>query len=216
MHCRSIIYTCYVDLSFSTSLLERNTALCRFCKHRKTPKRVFIAMMEPSLLLPEYGGTKLLTFTAIFVPTQIIAVGLRYFSRYLINGPWGLDDIVVLVSLLMQMCMAGLSVGELMSERHAYNKNDILILKRICPSRWSWLPLASFRTDKPSTAPRLGQIPCCNLCPILWQREHPQACHFGSLLPSFPQQDDSPSSPDDCGSPHLFDNIYNCYGTCCL
>lgn len=68
-------------------------------------------MSDPSLLSPEYSGTKLLTFTAVFVPTQIVAVGLRYLARYLVEGPWGLDDIVVLTSLTLQVCMAGLSIG---------------------------------------------------------------------------------------------------------
>lgn len=68
-------------------------------------------MSDPSLLSPEYSGAKLLTFTAIFIPVQIIAVGLRYLARYLVEGPWGLDDIVVLTSLSLQMCMAGLSIG---------------------------------------------------------------------------------------------------------
>ena len=68
-------------------------------------------MSDPSLFLPEYSGTKRLTFTAVFVPIQVIAVSLRYLARYLVEGPWGLDDVVVLTSLLLQMCMAGLSIG---------------------------------------------------------------------------------------------------------
>lgn len=68
-------------------------------------------MSDPSLLSPEYNGTKLLTFTAVFIPTQIIAVALRYLARYLVEGPWGLDDIVVLTSLALQLCMGGLSIG---------------------------------------------------------------------------------------------------------
>lgn len=68
-------------------------------------------MSDPSLLLPEYNGRKLLTFTAIFIPTQIIAVAMRYLARYLVEGPWGLDDVLVFTSLSLQMCMAGLSIG---------------------------------------------------------------------------------------------------------
>ena len=68
-------------------------------------------MSDPSLLSPEYNGTKLLTFTAVFIPTQITAVALRYLARYLVKGPWGLDDVLVLASLTLQMCMAGLSIG---------------------------------------------------------------------------------------------------------
>ena len=68
-------------------------------------------MSDPSLLSPEYNGTKLLTFTAIFIPTQIVAVALRYLARYLVKGAWGLDDILIFASLSLQMCMAGLSIG---------------------------------------------------------------------------------------------------------
>ena len=68
-------------------------------------------MSDPSLLSPEYNGAKLLTFTAVFIPTQIIAVGLRYLSRYLVTGPWGADDIIIVTSLCLQMVMAGLSIG---------------------------------------------------------------------------------------------------------
>ena len=68
-------------------------------------------MSDPSLLSPAYNGTKLLTFTAVFIPAQIIAVALRYLARYLVEGPWGLDDILVFASLSLQMCMAGLSIG---------------------------------------------------------------------------------------------------------
>lgn len=70
-------------------------------------------MPDSSSLSPEYSGTKLLTFTAVFVPIQVVAVGLRYLARYLVEGPWGLDDVVVLTSLSLQMCMAGLSIGML-------------------------------------------------------------------------------------------------------
>lgn len=60
----------------------------------------------------EYSGTTLIVFTAIFVPVQIFCVILRYLARYIILGPWGLDDALVLTSLILQLCMAGLSIGE--------------------------------------------------------------------------------------------------------
>ena len=75
-------------------------------------------MSDPSLLSPEYNGTKLLVFTAVFIPTQIIAVGLRYLARYLVQGPWGLDDILVFTSLSLQICLAGFSIGRLLASLH--------------------------------------------------------------------------------------------------
>ena len=58
-----------------------------------------------------YRGNRLIIFTAVYVPIQVICVALRYLSRYLVEGPWGLDDVVVMTSLVLQMCMAGLSIG---------------------------------------------------------------------------------------------------------
>lgn len=61
---------------------------------------------------PEYSGDRLIIFTAIFLPVQVLCVALRYLTRYLIKGAWGLDDAVTLSSLLLQLCMAGISIGE--------------------------------------------------------------------------------------------------------
>lgn len=60
----------------------------------------------------EYSGDKLIIFTAIFIPIQIICVALRYLSRYLIKGAWGLDAILTLSALVLQLCMAAISIGE--------------------------------------------------------------------------------------------------------
>lgn len=58
----------------------------------------------------EYSGQKLLIFTAIYVPAQIVCVALRYLARYLVKGPWGLDDILVMASLCLQTAMGIISV----------------------------------------------------------------------------------------------------------
>ncbi|KAL9591226.1 MAG: hypothetical protein Q9179_007936 [Wetmoreana sp. 5 TL-2023] len=58
----------------------------------------------------EYSGTKLLRFTAFYVPAQVICVMLRFLARYLVKGAWGLDDIMVATSLVTQMIMAIISV----------------------------------------------------------------------------------------------------------
>ena len=83
-------------------------------------------MSDPSLLSPEYNGTKLLTFTAIFIPTQIIAVALRYLARYLVEGPWGLDDILILTSLTLQICMGGISIGRWFGSLHVCGRKQII------------------------------------------------------------------------------------------
>ena len=68
-------------------------------------------MASPSELSNAYSGNKLLVFTAIFIPAQVICVTLRYLARYLVKGPWGLDDAVVLLSLALQLSMGAISVG---------------------------------------------------------------------------------------------------------
>lgn len=74
-----------------------------------------MATIQPSdsyFSSPEYSATKLVVFTTVFIPVQIICVALRYLARFLINGPWGLDDVLVMFSLVCQLCMAGISIGE--------------------------------------------------------------------------------------------------------
>lgn len=43
-----------------------------------------------------YSGRKALVFTAIYIPIQVLCVALRYLSRYLVRGPWGFDDILIM------------------------------------------------------------------------------------------------------------------------
>ncbi|KAE8154101.1 hypothetical protein BDV25DRAFT_136247 [Aspergillus avenaceus] len=61
--------------------------------------------------VPEYIGDRLLIFTGLFVPLQICCVALRFYIRYKIRTPWGLDDAVILIALAAQLGMAGLSIG---------------------------------------------------------------------------------------------------------
>lgn len=68
-------------------------------------------MATNSSVSAEYRGTKLLIFTAVFMPIQPICVGLRVVSRSL-NGAWGMDDIVILASLACQIGMGGITIGQ--------------------------------------------------------------------------------------------------------
>ncbi|KAF5855134.1 hypothetical protein ETB97_009845 [Aspergillus alliaceus] len=61
--------------------------------------------------IPVYIGDRLLIFTAFFVPFQVFCVALRFFARYKISTPWGLDDALILFALAEQLAMAGLSIG---------------------------------------------------------------------------------------------------------
>ena len=89
----------------------------------------------------EYRGRRLLIFTACFIPIQIFCVALRYLARYLVKGPWGLDDIVVFTSLTFQLCLAGISIGELQAVEHiCMFKCGRLIGRRFLRKRGRWLP----------------------------------------------------------------------------
>lgn len=58
-----------------------------------------------------YDGHRLVVFTAVWIPVQFICVALRYLARYISSGSWGLDDILVLTSLFLQLCQAGVDIG---------------------------------------------------------------------------------------------------------
>ena len=89
----------------------------------------------------EYRGRRLLIFTACFIPVQIFCVALRYLARYLVKGPWGLDDIVVFTSLTFQLCLAGISIGELQAVEHiSLVKCGRLMGRRFLRKCGRWLP----------------------------------------------------------------------------
>ena len=59
----------------------------------------------------DYIGYKLFIFTIIFIPVQIFAVELRFNVRHFAKQPWGISDLMVLTSLVAQMCMAAIAFG---------------------------------------------------------------------------------------------------------
>ena len=107
--------------------------------HQLRELRVSAAVMDGTS--SEYRGRRLLIFTACFVPVQIFCVALRYLARYLVKGPWGLDDIVVFTSLTFQLCLAGISIGELQAVEHISRvKCGRLMGRRFLRKRGRWLP----------------------------------------------------------------------------
>ena len=54
----------------------------------------------PDTYLYEYRGANLLCVAIVFIPIEILFVSLRYYSRYLIKTPTGIDDILALPSLI--------------------------------------------------------------------------------------------------------------------
>ncbi|PQE33366.1 integral membrane protein [Rutstroemia sp. NJR-2017a WRK4] len=57
-----------------------------------------------------FSGNVALVFTSVFLGIQVICVALRYISRWLSTAPWGLDDILVVASLLLNVGLAALSI----------------------------------------------------------------------------------------------------------
>lgn len=60
----------------------------------------------------DYIGHKLEIFVGFFTALQIVAVALRFWARSLTARPYGLDDGLVLISLLGQVVAGGVAIGE--------------------------------------------------------------------------------------------------------
>ncbi|KAM3079650.1 hypothetical protein ACMFMG_006063 [Clarireedia jacksonii] len=58
-----------------------------------------------------WRGNRVITFTIIWIPVQILCVSLRYVARYMIKGPWVKDDILIFTALFLQMCQAGVDIS---------------------------------------------------------------------------------------------------------
>ncbi|THV51512.1 hypothetical protein BGAL_0108g00080 [Botrytis galanthina] len=75
----------------------------------------------PSSIDSSYSGTHLVIFTAIWIPVLLVCVALRYFARWVIRGPWGVDDVLVFMSLLLQLCQAGISIASVKNAGVGYH-----------------------------------------------------------------------------------------------
>jgi hypothetical protein len=67
-------------------------------------------------LTPEYiaqnSGYKLIIISAVFWPIILLAFGLRVYARRLRNLMWGLDDYLVIVSLILQSILHLLGISK--------------------------------------------------------------------------------------------------------
>jgi hypothetical protein len=59
-----------------------------------------------------FRGNRVIIFTAIWIPVQIICIVLRYVARWMINGPWVKDDILIFTALFLQICQAGVDISK--------------------------------------------------------------------------------------------------------
>ena len=62
--------------------------------------------------IAEYSGQKLIGVSVAFLPLIIIFVALRLYARHLAKAPWGLDDYLVGVSLIVQIVLHILGIYE--------------------------------------------------------------------------------------------------------
>lgn len=64
-------------------------------------------MSGSSSLSPEYvsaySGKQLIAVAVAFVPIILIFVSLRFYSRHLSGTKWGLDDYLILASVILQI-----------------------------------------------------------------------------------------------------------------
>lgn len=65
----------------------------------------------------EYSGNKLLIVIVILLPIQFICVFLRLFVRYHTKISFGLDDLVVIITMLGQIIWAGVVISIIIPEK---------------------------------------------------------------------------------------------------
>ncbi|KAL7625377.1 hypothetical protein AAE478_004594 [Parahypoxylon ruwenzoriense] len=65
----------------------------------------------------EYIGYRLEVFLGVLVPVQIVLVALRFYARSLTASCYGLDDWLVVTSLLGQVLAAGMAIEESSKEK---------------------------------------------------------------------------------------------------
>lgn len=64
----------------------------------------------------DYIGYKLVTVGIVFIALEGILVALRFLARHFARTPWGLDDFLILPSLLFCWGISILALGKLLTE----------------------------------------------------------------------------------------------------
>lgn len=70
----------------------------------------------------EYVGDRAVIFTGIFLGVQIVAVALRFYARALTPRKYGLDDWLVVASLLSAVASSAVSISEQTEDTYRNNK----------------------------------------------------------------------------------------------
>ncbi|KAI4180910.1 MAG: hypothetical protein L6R41_006944 [Letrouitia leprolyta] len=71
-----------------------------------------MSTQQSAPLNSEYNGYKLTSVAILFIVLEAIFVASRFFARHVARTPWGLDDFLILPSLLFCWGIAILSLGE--------------------------------------------------------------------------------------------------------
>ena len=154
---------------------------------------------------PEYIGHKLLIYTAIFVPAQVICVSLRYVCRYLVKASWGLDDLIVLASLVLQICMGGICVGQDQCQSRGISKgsqaDQVTYRCGQASSSWASHPIPGGNIAREGLP--LGKVPRRNRRAVFLQREHPQIGNPGAVRSHLPTALRSTGDTLSSRRPHL-------------
>jgi hypothetical protein len=99
----------YPECLPASQALRGTTSLARHHKPLSAPQAFLGTMSESSKSI----GWRLQIFTAFFVPLQIVAVILRFYSRRLVLGAhFVLEDSLVLIALVFQLALSAVGVGE--------------------------------------------------------------------------------------------------------
>ncbi|TVY81810.1 hypothetical protein LSUE1_G002993 [Lachnellula suecica] len=68
-------------------------------------------MSTPEALNSSFNGQGALIFTAVFLALQFLFVYLRYVTKWFINLQWGADDVLIGLTLLLQIGLAAIAFG---------------------------------------------------------------------------------------------------------
>ena len=134
----------------------------------------------------DYSGRKALVFTAVYIPIQVLCVALRYLSRYLVRGPWGFDDVLIMASLSFQVAM-GIIIFCTQAALQLFKRpSRSLTLQRLNLLRRSRISCALSPRDYPDDPPHMGKVLGRHYFAILLDREHSKNCNPRLVSSTFP------------------------------
>lgn len=147
----------------------------------------------------EYIGNRLLIFTAVFLPLQIVCVGLRYLTLYFAPKSWGWDDLVIFVALAEQLAMAAIAFGLLSLDylatktRTRLTTQHFAIQNRLNQIWRGWLSPSLSRGYGSLKTRNLGEASGRHRVLVLRFCKRPQVCNSSTLSPLVPTAHGRPS-----------------------